>query len=179
MFAVGTGFVEAVGKGGKGFGRDFGIGEDLFEQGCCLVHVLAKTADYGVRPFCTNLEAVVAGEFVEFVLDLLGCHVGCAYKAHQFGCIVQKAVDLAAGFVYIYQGEDVVGLVGYIQHFYAVLGFEACEVAVEVEEYRLDRFYLRVRMSVGNCDALSRFISIGVSWGLASLSSLGSWPWRL
>ena len=128
----------AAEQGFPSLGSDGGFADELLVEDHGGRHVLAEAAEHDVAAARTHAEAVAACEVVECAAYLLGCHVRRAGEAEDVGGIVEGEVVAAALVVYVDEGEDVVGVVAGVEHFGALFGGYAGEVAVEVDEHRLD-----------------------------------------
>ena len=97
-----------------------------------------------IRPAAGGHNAVIACQGIELVLNLLGCHILGAEIVEISGCYFKQRIVVGAVIKDICHLEKVVGVVGGIKHFHAIVGRQFCNVLVIVNKHRLDRLHLRV-----------------------------------
>ncbi len=113
-------------------------GHHLFEQGHSFLHILSQAVDTHSDAFSAYTDAVVASQFVELFLKLLGGVLVCVEEFQQVGGQVDGLVNTAAELETILQVECAVLHVLHIEHLAAIGGLALLQVFLEVDEDRLD-----------------------------------------
>ena len=145
VFGVLAAFEDAGHKHLQSLFVGLGIGDDFIHKSHSLGHVLAEAADADVDVLLSYVDAVVASQFVELLLQLFGGVLAGAEIFEHVGSHIDGLAQLSGAVAEVEAIDQVEGLVLHvlhIQHFGAVFEFGFLEVFAEIDKDGLDGFHL-------------------------------------